>query len=135
MDMIAAQQEVVRAVVENNPHSGWERIVADVEIEETPAGYHFDTVSFVIARSADGKLSDPDFDLSASAKSAIIGLYSERLVSAGDKIGGINLEIDNDGQYRFDISYDKPKRLNGIWDREKEEKLDKYLSTYDKNVR
>jgi hypothetical protein len=130
MDMIAAQQSVATAVVADNPYGEWERIVADIEIKEEDTGYRLDTVSFAVVRKGDGSLTQPNFDLSDPARQAVIGLYKERLDKAGDKIGSFGLEIDRDGQYRFEISYDKPKRLNGEWDEKKEAKLNNYLKTY-----
>jgi hypothetical protein len=130
MDMITVQQEVAAAVVADNPYGEWERIVADVEIKEEETGYRLDTVSFAVVRKSDGSLTQPDFDLSDQARQAAIGLYKERLNIAGDKIGSFGLEIDRDGKYRFEISYDAPKRLNGEWDEKNEAKLNNYLATY-----
>ncbi len=130
MDMIAAQQGVAAAVVADNPHSDWERIVADVEIKEEGSGYMLDTVSFAVTRKADGSLARPDFRLSDSGRQAVIALYRERLENAGDKIGSFFLEIDDNGKYSFEISYDAPKRLNGVWDEKKAAQLSNYLKTY-----
>lgn len=129
MDLTDLQNRIVIEVARTVPVSAWERIVADVEIAEHDDGYQLDAVSFAIARDADGTLSDPQFDLSTDARAAIVDLYKQRK-AAGDVLGGFELQIDQPGTYAFHFSYDPPKRLNGIWDKAKEERLDQYLDHY-----
>jgi len=130
MAVTEAQDGVVRAVAADGGIPNWQRIVADVEIEEAADGYHFDCVSFTIARTPDNDFEDPQFSLSRAARDAVIELYKTLRAEAGNTIGGFTLEIENSGTYRFDFSYGKPKRLNGVWDAEKEARLDNYLVDY-----
>ncbi len=130
MDMIIAQQSVAAAVVADYPYDDWERIVADVEIGEQETGYQLDTMSFAVVRKGDNNLTAADIKLSDATRQAAIALYRERLDNAGDKIGSFGLEIDRDGKYRFEISYDKPERINGNWDSKKQVKINNYLQTY-----
>lgn len=130
MDMISAQQGVATVLVADNPYDNWERIVADIEIDEEETGYRVDTISFAIVRASDNSLSTPDFSLSDATRRAVIALYRERLDNAGDKIGSFGLEIDSDGKFRFQISYDKPDRINGNFDTKKQQKIHNYLETY-----
>ena len=129
MDLTELQNRIVIEVARTAPVSGWERVIADVEIAEHNDGYQFDTVSFAVARDADGTLTDPQFDLSPAARAAIVDLYIQ-CKAAGDLLGGFELQIDQPGTYTFHLSYDAPKRLNGIWDKAKEERLDHYLDIY-----
>ena len=130
MDMIVAQQSVAAAVIADNPYDDWERIVADVEIGEQETGYQLDTMSFAVVRKGGTNLATADIKLSDATRQAAIALYRERLDNAGDKIGSFGLEIDRDGKYRFEISYDKPERINGNWDSKKQLKINNYLATY-----
>jgi hypothetical protein len=130
MDMISAQQGVAAVLVADNPHDNWERIVADVEIDEEQTGYRIDTISFAIVRASDNSLSTPNFSLSDATRRAVIAMYRERLDNAGDKIGSFGLEIDSDGKFRFQISYDKPDRINGNFHTKKQQKIHNYLATY-----
>ncbi|MEG3175299.1 hypothetical protein U1872_03595 [Sphingomonas sp. RB3P16] len=134
MDMTALQDRIVTEIARGAPVAQWERIVADVEIAEADDGYQFDTVAFAVTRDADGELSDPQFSLSAEAQAAIVALYTQRK-AAGDVLGGFELQIDYPGRYGFTFSYDSPKRLNGIWDKAKEERLDHYLDAYKRETK
>lgn len=129
MDMTDLEDQIVTEVARGAPVGHWERIVADVEIAEADDGYQLDTVAFAVSRDAAGALSDPQFTLSADARAAIVALYKQRK-EAGDVVGGFELQIDYPARYKFTFSYDQPKRLNGVWDKAKEERLDKYLDTY-----
>jgi hypothetical protein len=71
-----------------------------------------------------------DFSLSEATRGAVIAMYRERLDNGGDKIGSFGLEIDSDGKFRFQISYDKPDRINGNFRTEKQQKIHNYLATY-----
>ena len=130
MDMISAQQGVATVLVADNPHDNWERIVADVEIDEEETGYRIDTITFAIVRKPDAGLTTPDFTLSEATRRAVIALYRERLDNAGDKIGSFGLEIDRDGKFRFQISYDQPDRINGNFHTKKQKQIHNYLATY-----
>lgn len=130
MDMISAQQGVATVLVADNPYDSWERIVADVEIAEEETGYRIDTISFAIVRKPDNNLDTPDFKLSDATRRAVIAMYRERLDNNGDKIGSFGLEIDSDGKYRFQISYDKPDRINGNFRTKKQQQIHNYLATY-----
>lgn len=133
MDLITAQLQFAEAVVADNVFEEWERIVVDAEIEEDSSGYRIDTVSFAIVRGADSQLTTPDFMLSETSRDAIIALYRERLDNAGDKFTCFGFEIDSDGNYRFRIGHEKPERLNGIFETERQHKINNYLEKYPEN--
>lgn len=130
MSFTEAQNGVVRAIAADMGRSDWERIFVDAEILEQPDGYDIDTVSFVIVRDAAGNLSDPQFSLGAKSRQAISALYKQRQIEAGEKIGGFELKVDYPGKFAFKFNHDKPKRLNGIWDNDRQSWLDNYLEHY-----
>jgi hypothetical protein len=130
MSFIEAQNDVVRAIAADMGRSQWERIFVDAEILEQPDGYDVDTVSFVIVRDSAGNLSDPQFSLGAKSREAISELYKQRKAEAGETIGGFELKVDYPGKFAFKFNHEKPKRLNGIWDNERQSWLDNYLEHY-----
>lgn len=134
MDFNQAQQAVIRAVAHDVPYESWERILLDVEIAEQADGYDLDTLGIVIRRNERNELEDPQFRLSEDSKKAIVALYDQRKQDAGEVLGGFELTIDYPGKYRFQFSYDPPKRLNGVWDAERQKWLDNYLAVYKAEV-
>ena len=40
------------------------------------------------------------------------------------------LQVKKDGRYRFDLNYEKPERLNGVFKSRKADRLANYLQTY-----
>lgn len=130
MEMIAVQEAFAESVIADNPHDSWERIVVDVEILKEDTGYAFNTMSFAVLREADGELTMGDITLSPETRDAALAIYHERLENAGDTMGSFGLEIDSDGEYRVQISYDAPERLNNNIDGEKTTRLNNYLDTY-----
>lgn len=127
---LEAQQAVVQAVVADAPRADWRRLLADIEIREGKDGYHFDTVGIAVVRGSDGTLDAPSFSIGRAAREAMVKLYLERKAGGEKSFGGFELQVEPDGRYRFDFSYDPPKRLNGVWDKEKEQRLDNYLDHY-----
>ena len=130
MDFIQVQQAVVVAVARDVPFDRWERILVDAEIAEQNDGYDLDTVSIVIRRNENNELEEPQFRLGAESRKAITRLYEQRKQDAGETIGGFELIVDYPGKFRFSFSHDRPKRLNGVWDAERQKRLDDYLNVY-----
>lgn len=128
------QQTVVRAVLADVSDADWVRIAADVEIIENSEAYHFDIVALAVVRCSDGTLEDPSISIGHTARKAIAALYRARKKAGSENFGSFELRIDRDGNYRFDFSYDPPKRLNGIWDAEKERRFDNYLEHYQREL-
>lgn len=129
-----AQVAVVQAIAADAPGPNWERLVADIEIDEDAEHYHFNTVALAVMRAPDGSLTDPSFSVSIPARNAVAELYRSRKASGQEPFGGFQLRVDRDGTYRFDFEYGPPKRMNGVWDDAKEKMLDNYLEHYRKEV-
>lgn len=129
MQLTDAQDQVVQAIAAAAP-AGWERIVVDCEILDEGSGYAMDHVAFAIV-NAGGQYSDPAIELPREARQAIGTLYQAVAETRPDaKLGSFELTIEQSGRYRFEFSYDLPKRLNGEWDAAKEERLDRYMQDY-----
>ncbi len=129
--LIEQQNELVRAIAEAEPKGEFERIVADVEIKEHASDYQIDSVMFSIGKSASGDFEDREIRMNPKIRDAIIALYKSVSETSKDgKLGGFELVIKGDGAYHFDFDYGPPKRINGVWDEEKERRLDHYLEDF-----
>lgn len=129
-DLTEAQTALVAALVGEVPHPSWLRLFLNAEILEQPDGYDLDTLAFAIRRDGTGRLEDPQLRLGPATRAAIVGLYEALEAAQGSRLGSFDLVVDFPGRYRFELSYDPPKRLNGIWDREREQWLESYLERY-----
>jgi hypothetical protein len=61
---------------------------------------------------------------------AAIELYKERLQHSPRKLSGIAFEAQEDGRYGFELNYEKPERLNGVFKSRKADRLANYLQNY-----
>lgn len=124
-----AQNEVVQALAARAP-AGWRRIVADIEVLEEAGGYAMDSVAFAIVPQG-GDYADPAIEVDRTVRDTVAALY-RALRDGGEArtLGSLMLTIEQDGTYRFDYDYARPRRLNGEWDAEKEARLDDYLAMY-----
>lgn len=132
MDFQTAQSDVVQRVAGDFGTADWVHAVVDLELLEFEDGYDLDYQAILITRSPDGVLASRQFQLSELSRQAVIALYRERKDNAGDTLGGFVLRIDHPGRYRFELDYDPPKRLNGVWDAERQSYFDNYLTHYER---
>jgi hypothetical protein len=130
MDITALQAELASSIVDDCKFDGWERIVADIEIAVDNDECLLDTLSFAVIRDNRGGLTNPYFEMSPKTHWAAIELYKEMLKKSPRKLSGIAFEMQEDGQYSFDLSYEKPERLNGVLDSRKAQRLANYLQNY-----
>jgi hypothetical protein len=130
MDIAALQTNLVSSVVDDCPFGEWERIVADIEIAIDNDECILDTLSFAVIRGNDRELTNPYFEMSPKTHRAVINMYKEWLEKNGSKISGFMIEVQEDGRYGFDLSYDKPERLNGVFESSKAQRLANYLQNY-----
>lgn len=129
MDFTQAQTDVVRAVAGSFPAGDWQAAILDYEVREVSDGFDSDYVGIVLMRSADGTLTQEQFQLDRQARQACTQLYLQRKNEAGEDIAGFVLRIEQPGKFRFDFK-DSLKRLEGVWDAENEGYLDNYLDNY-----
>ncbi|MBX7482732.1 hypothetical protein [Qipengyuania qiaonensis] len=129
MTFETAQIQVVQSVATDFATDTWVHAIVDLEILEFPDGYDIDVQAILITRD-NGQLASRQFQLSQPTRDAVAKLYRQRKEEAGDKFGGFVLRIDHPGRYRFDFRYEKPKRLSGVWDAERQAYFDNYLEHY-----
>ena len=130
MSIGALQRDLANSIVDDCPFDGWERIVADIEIAVDNDECLLDTLSFAVIRDDGGHLTNPYFEMSPKTHWSAIEFYKDRLQFNGRKISGIAFEMREDGQYSFDMNYEKPERLNGVVKSRKADRLANYLQAY-----
>ena len=134
MDFTTAQAEVVRRAAADFGTGDWIHAIIDLEIMEYEDGYDLDYQAILVTRGQAGALASRQFDLSQPTRDAVVALYRQRKDEAGETIGGFVLRIDHPGRYRFDFSHEAPKRLNGVWDAERQAYFDDYLAHYREEI-
>lgn len=130
MSIMVLQAELAGSIVDDCPYGNWERIVADIEIAVDGDDCSLDTLSFAVIRDDAGGLTNPYFEMSPKTHWAAIELYKEQLKHSPSKLGGIAFEVKEDGEYGFELNYEKPERLNGVFKSRKADRLANYLQTY-----
>lgn len=130
MSITTLQANLANSIVDDCPHGDWERIVADIEIAVDNDDCRLDTLSFAVIRDDGGGLTNPYFEMSPKTHWAAIELYKEQLKHSPRKLSGIAFEVQEDGRYGFDLNYEKPERLNGVFKSRKADRLANYLQTY-----
>jgi hypothetical protein len=129
MDFTEAQTRLIKAIAGSADVGAWERLLANIEILEHADDFQIDYVCLAVV-GADGDLATEQFALSQDAQDAAVAFYRQRKDEAGETIGGFEATIDSDGRFRIAIDHDAPKRINGVWDEEREGRLDHYLDHY-----
>jgi hypothetical protein len=130
MDITTLQANLANSIVDDCPHGGWERIVADIEIAVDNDDCRLDALSFAVIRDDGGGLTNPYFEMSPKTHWAAIELYKEQLKHSPRQLSGIAFEVQEDGRYGFDLSYGQPERLNSVFESGKADRLANYLQTY-----
>lgn len=108
----------------------WERIVVNYEMQEEDGGLTEDRRGFSIATDGAGGYRKATLTFDATAKDLFRALQQEMQRSEGKGWGTCDLVVDQPGRFRFNFSYDPPKRINGVFDEESMGRFDRYLETY-----
>lgn len=122
VDVIAVQQAQATAVREiaasvTTLQDGdwgdreWERLAANVEIA-TDGGRRISSQTAVVARHPGQPLEELDFRLSRAAKDALVALR-EAMQDDKGAWNSCDVVVERSGKFRFDFSYDPPRRLDG----------------------
>jgi hypothetical protein len=130
VDITSLQADLANSIVADCPYGDWERIVADIEIAVENDNCRLDTLSFAVIRDESGGLTNPYFEMTPKTHRAAIELYKERLQHSPRKLSGIAFEAREDGRYGFELNYEKPERLNGVFKSRKADRLANYLQNY-----
>jgi Protein of unknown function, DUF600 len=108
----------------------WERIVVNYEIQDKDGGLTEDRRGFYIVSDGSGDVRKRPLKFHAIVKDLFRKLRAEIQQSEGQAWGTCDLVIDQPGRFRFDFSYDPPKRINGVLDDQSKGRFDRYLETY-----
>jgi hypothetical protein len=134
MSLLALQQQdkVAQAVAECVSEA-WLRVVVSYECEV--AGEHSvdDTISLYLTEKG-GTIAQAYVRLPPEVLAEFIKLRD--LVPAGKdgKWNSCLLVIENTGKYKFDFSYDPPKRLNGIFDEDSYDRFSRCAEAYQREL-
>jgi hypothetical protein len=135
MDQTAVdlQKKIVGALA-RSIDGAWERIVVNYEMQEEDGGLTEDRRGFYITPDAAGGYRKAGLTFDAAVKDLFHALRETMQRSEGQgqhKGWGIcDLVVDQPGRFRFNFSYDSPKRINGVFDDESMGRFDRYLDTY-----
>ena len=108
----------------------WERIVVNYEIQEEDAGLTEDRRGFTIIPDGAGDFRKGQLSFDTTVKNLFRELRAEIQRSEGQGWGTCDLIVDQPGRFRFNFSYDPPKRINGVFDEQSMGRFDRYLDTY-----
>lgn len=129
--IVRLQEAIVTALAGTIPEP-WERIVVNYEMQEKETGLAHDRLAFYIARDAAGNFRDVDLKIKPPVRDLFTQMNDEFQRSVGQRWGICDLVVDPPGRFRFDFSYDPPKRLNGVFDEQSYDRFNtaKYLETF-----
>jgi Protein of unknown function, DUF600 len=123
------QRAIVTALARDLPDA-WERIVVNYEIQEEDGGLTEDRLGFYIAKDAAGGFRESELAFTPEVKRLFREMNDEVQRSEGERWGTCDLVVDQPGKFKFSFSYDRPKRINGVFDDESMGRFDRYLETY-----
>jgi Protein of unknown function, DUF600 len=123
------QKAIVTALARGIPDA-WERIVVNYEMQEEDDGLTEDRLGFYIAKDPTGELRESDLVFSPEVKAMFREMNDEIKRTAGDRWGTCDLVVDKSGEFRFKFSYDRPKRINGVFDDDSLGRFNRYLESY-----
>jgi hypothetical protein len=108
----------------------WERIVVNYEVQEEDGGLTEDRRGFYIGPDGAGDFLKGQLSFDTNVKGLFRELRAEIQRSEGQGWSTCDLVVDQPGRFRFDFSYDRPKRINGVFDDQSMGRFDRYLDTY-----
>jgi len=123
------QKKIVVALA-RGIHGPWERIVVNYEMQEEDGGVTEDRRGFSIAPDGSGGFRKDGVTFDLTVKGLFRELREEMQRSEGQAWGTCDLIVDQPGRFRFNFSYERPKRINGVFDDESMGRFDRYLETY-----
>ena len=108
----------------------WKRIVVNYEIQEEDGSLIEDRRGFTIIPDGAGDFRKGQLAFDTEVKGLFRELRAEIQRSEGQGWGTCDLIVDQPGRFRFNFSYDPPKRINGVFDEQSMGRFDRYLDTY-----
>ena len=123
------QKAIVTALAHAIP-GAWERIVVNYEMQEEHGGLTEDRLGFYIAKDPTGNLRESELAFSPEVKRLFRDMNDEIQRSEGERWRTCDLVVDQPGKFKFSFSYERPKRINGVFDDDSMGRFDRYLETY-----
>jgi hypothetical protein len=123
------QKAIVAALARGIPDA-WERIVVNYEMQEEDGGLTEDRRGFYITKDPAGNLRKAELAFGPELKAMFREMNDEIQRTEGKRWGTCDLEINPSGKFRFSLSHDPPKRINGVFDDDSMGRFDRYLETY-----
>ena len=127
MDKIAAVQNKIAQYLVDNVFEPWEEIVMNCELSEKTK--NLSCALFYITNDPNDRRKG-DIKLTSELTHLLRKLNDVYYKKSGERWGIFDLIIDSSGKYKFEFSYEKPKRLNGIFDEESHYRFENYLDKY-----
>ncbi len=126
---INLQEAIVTTLARGIP-GAWERIVVNYEMQEEDGGLTEDRRGFYITKDATGDFRKGELAFSSEVKALFRQMNDKIHQTEGHRWGTCDLVVDQSGKFRFNFSYDPPKRINGVFDDDSMGRFDRYLETY-----
>ena len=123
-------QKTIVVAIAGTIDAPWERIVANYELQDEDNGLTEDRLGFYIVSDGTGGFRKVPLKFHAIVKDLFRELRAEIQRSEGQGWGTCDLVVDQPGRFRFDFSYERPKRVNGVFDDQSMGRFDRYLDTY-----
>ena len=121
-------QKIVEMLISKNENKDWYEIVLDFEILSNDAQDLADFICLTIIK-IENDFKRSGFFLSLDDQQLIFDL--KNLFPEKDRLWStITFEIQKNRTFKVNLSYDNPKRLNGIYDYQSEGRFEEYLKKY-----
>ncbi|MCM8543270.1 MAG: antitoxin YezG family protein [Lentisphaeraceae bacterium] len=126
-EIIKSQNEVILALIETVDNK-WKQIVCSYELQEDDKSFNDDSICFYIKKSL-FKTSIIDIEINNRVREAFKSLRQAIKMHKGKEWNSCEIIIENSGDFEFDFSYERPKRINGILDDKSYEKYNNWIYT------
>jgi len=123
------QKAIVTPLTRGIPDA-WERIVVNYEMQEEDDGSTEDRLGLYIAKGPTGDLRESELVFSPEVRAMFREMNNEIKRTTGDRWGTCDPVVDKSGEFRFKLSYDRPKRINGVFDDDSLGRFNRYLESY-----
>lgn len=123
-------QKAIVTVLTRGIPDAWERIVVNCEMQEEDDGSTEDRLGLYIAKGPTGDLRESELVFSPEVRAMFREMNNEIKRTTGDRWGTCDPVVDKSGEFRFKLSYDRPKRINGVFDDDSLGRFNRYLESY-----
>ena len=127
---IAALQARVAQAVTDRIEDDWERIFVNYEMKLTDEGRVVDYVIFYIRALEGGEFEKISVRGGSDAIDDAFIALADTMARDGERWGSCDFLVDADGRYKFNFSYEPPKRIEGVLDHSSYGRFREYLDQY-----